>query len=353
MTAYSIELLIIFALGLLMRKHKDDPTVKKAVCTIIALSWIFLSGMRHLVVGADTISYKNIFERALMIPWKEALVNLYRIPLELTQGKDPGYVIIEKLFQLFSDDYRIYLIFIAIVIVSTLMIWIYKYSNDIIVSSIIFLCLFFSFYCTTGIRQSLATVLVTFLGYKFIKERKPLKYTLMCIAGSFIHRSALFMIPFYLFSKKKITGRYILVVIFAVPIIFLLNGPIVASLALFTNYTDYMNYGGEATAWIFFVMMILIFIVALWKKEEIYEIRKDATFFYNSIIYALLCTPLIFENPSVMRVVQYFSLYLIILIPDIIKAFEPRERHIAYFVSMFVLIFLFFNSTQPYYFFWQ
>jgi len=353
MTAYSIELLIIFALGLLMRKYNDNKLAKKSVCVFIALSWIFLSGLRHIVVGADTANYKRIFENAMTIPWKDAIKNLYRIPFELIEGKDPGYVIFEKLFQIFSHNYQIYLIFIAVIIVTFLMIWIYKYSNDIIVSSVIFFCLFFSFYLTTGIRQSLATVPVVFIGYKYIKEKKFFKFILLCMLGSILHRSALFMIPFYFLSKKKITWKYLLVVIFATPLIFLLRNPIVSSVASFTSYTDYLEYSGNANAWMFFSMMIMIFIVLIWKKDDIFEIRKDATFFYNAMIFALLCTPLVFANPNMMRVVQYFSLYLIILIPDIIKSFNPRERHIAYFVSMFVLIALFLSSTQPYYFFWE
>lgn len=362
MTAYSIELLIIFALGLLMRKYKDNKLAKKSVCIFIAMSWIFISGLRHISIGPDTANYKRIFENALHIGWNDAIKNLFTVPLNfilknITQSlnnmRDPGYVIFEKVFQIFSDNYQIYLVFVATIIVGTLMIWIYKYSNDIIVSSIIFFCLFFSFYCTTGIRQSLATIPVVFIGYKYIKEKKPVKFTLLCLLGSLLHRSALFMIPFYLFSKKQITWKYLLVVIFATPVIFLLKDTIVSSVASFTSYTDYLKYSGNANAWMFFSMMIMIFIVLMWKKDDIFEIRKDATFFYNAMIFALLCTPLVFANPNMMRVVQYFSLYLIILVPDIIKSFNPRERHIAYFVAMFVLIAMFLSSTQPYYFFWE
>ena len=104
----------------------------------------------------------------------------------------------------------------------------------------------------------------------------------MCVLGSFLHRSALFMIPIYFISQKKITVRYLLCVIFALPMVFLLKSPIVSLLNVTTLYTQYGEYSGDKNAWLFFLMMILIFVIILWKINELHDIRKDAPFFIAS-----------------------------------------------------------------------
>jgi hypothetical protein len=82
--------------------------------------------------------------------------------------------------------------------------------------------------------------------------------------------------------------------------------------------------------------------------------KPDATAWYNAMLLALLLTPLVFAQPVAMRVVQYFSLFLILLIPAVVTSFEDKYlRALAYLVAGAFLLFLFARVNLEYLFFWQ
>ena len=57
--------LINIALIIFWRLHYNQNRVadsRKNYCTIVAIQWILISGLRGLDVGADTYAYYNVFE---------------------------------------------------------------------------------------------------------------------------------------------------------------------------------------------------------------------------------------------------------------------------------------------------
>ena len=57
--------------------------------------------------------------------------------------------------------------------------------------------LFYAFYSVTGHRQTLATALIVFVGYKYIKEKKLLKFLVIAFIVFMLHKSSLVFIPYY------------------------------------------------------------------------------------------------------------------------------------------------------------
>ena len=66
-----------------------------------------------------------------------------------------------------------------------------------------------------------------------------------------------------------------------------------------------------------------------------------------------LFLPAVFVNPALMRVVQYFTLYIMLMIPEIVCSIEKKYRSMAYTAMTLVLLIAsnLFNSS--YQFFWQ
>lgn len=60
-----------------------------------------------------------------------------------------------KFFQIFSTDYQLFLVFIAIVFFVPMGILIYKYSEAPYLSYVLFSSLFYSFFAITGHRQTI------------------------------------------------------------------------------------------------------------------------------------------------------------------------------------------------------
>lgn len=354
MIIYVINILLIILWGIVLLGISNKKN-KKLFCIIATFQWIILSGLRHISVGADTYSYKvNFFDPIEFISWEKLITDFYNIIFLGFPGKDPGYPILEKIFHIFSNNYQYFLLFIAIVFTVPMGRIIYKYSKEPCLSFIIYSCLFYSFFAITGHRQTIVTGIAVFLGYELIKKRKFWKFLFIVLLMSTIHKSVICLIPFYFISPKKITKKYSIFMLSCFIIIFIFKNKIMEILGMIMGYEDYINQFEGAGTWNFTFIFIVIIIVALYKLPIIMnEENLDITIWYNATFIALIFIPLTFVDPNAMRVVQYFSVFIMLLIPEIIKSFNSKERGMIYFTAVSLIIVLFVRQNPQYLFFWQ
>ncbi|WP_071120031.1 EpsG family protein [Romboutsia timonensis] len=355
MSTYLINIILILSWAVVLLNNNTSKRNKKIFCIIVIIQWILISGLRHISVGADTYAYMvNRFNKTINSSWQELFTNFHNIVFLGGEGKDPGYPILEKIFQIFSDNYQLFLIFIAMVFKIPMGKFIYKYSKLPCVSFIIYSCLFYSFFSITGHRQTIAAGIALFLGYELIKERKFWKFILLIVFASTIHKSIICLIPFYFIANKKITWRYSLSMLSSFILIFIFKNKVMKSLAFFAGYENYSEQFQGAGTWTFTFIFIMVILVALWQAPKILkENNKDITIWYNAIFMALLFIPLTYVDPSAMRIVQYFSIFIMVLIPEIIKSFNIKTQPIVYYTGISLIVLLFIKGNPQYLFFWQ
>ena len=74
----------------------------------------------------------------------------------------------------------------------------------------------------------------------------------------------------------------------------------------------------------------------------------------NAIFVACIFSSLLLINQNTMRVVQYYSVFLLFLLPEIPNMFSNRRDGWIYnMIVVVVLVALFMNGNHDYYFFWQ
>jgi transmembrane protein EpsG len=354
MTAYLINIFLLLVFGVTFLGFYPSQKCKKVFCIIASLQWIILSGLRHLSIGEDTLTYKiNFFEVTKNESWENIFRNFVNIVFKGTAGKDPGYQVFEKLTQVFTSDYQVYLLIIASLFTITLSIWIYKNSTEPLISFLIYSCLFYSFYAITGHRQTIATALTVFIGYKYIKKREFWRFLIIVLVSSTIHKSSICFLPFYFIANKKITTRYIVITVSIIPLLFIFKNQIMVILGTLTGYKNYINQYEGAGTWTFTSLLFIITFIVIWKREIMLRDSPQANHFINALFMALIFVPLTFVDPSAMRVVQYYSLFLMLLVPDIIKSFDKNDQPIVYYTAITLLIVLFAKNNPQYLFFWQ
>lgn len=118
------------------------------------------------------------------------------------------------------------------------------------------------------------------------------------------------------------------------------------------GYAEYQEYAGAGT-YNFTLMMILIFIVAIILRNVALKRNSHMTLYYNALFISLLLIPVTYINPSLMRIVMYFNIFITILIPGIIESFKSKDRVLVYVVSITVLFGLYVTTLTEYKFFWQ
>ncbi|MDD5457680.1 MAG: EpsG family protein, partial [Candidatus Margulisbacteria bacterium] len=249
MTIYLINIFLIMLSGALFLYGVPERRNKKLFCILASSQWVLLSGLRHISIGPDTYSYKiHSFDVRMYQTWKELWRNFIDVLFRGAVGNDPGYYLFEKFVQIFTTNYQVYLIIIALIFTVPLGIWIYRNSSEPVISFLIYSTVFYSI-TLTAIRQTIATTLVVFLGYEFIKKRRFLPFLLLTLITFTIHKSSIFFFPFYFLANKKITKKYLFCMLACIPIMFVWGNKLLLPFAKFMKYENYLVYYEGANAW--------------------------------------------------------------------------------------------------------
>lgn len=168
----------------------------------------------------------------------------------------------------------------------------------------------------------------------------------------FIHKSCLCFLPFVFFAHKKITWRY--VGIFSIiAVAFLAFGKsLYAPFAEFIGY-DVEEFMADTSSYVLVICLLTVSAFVLYRfiKKNTDEEKFKAL--YNAALFTTAFTLLTLRNQSFMRVQQYYALFFMLLVPELVRAFNKRWQPVIYAAGVgFLILKLILN--HPYYaFFWQ
>lgn len=357
-----LQLLLMFLCFIVCKQYEswgDNERNRHKYMTFIIWVLILQSALRNLAVGSDTYSYYEDFvftyeHRTWQVIWH----NFYDVYV-LGDGKDAGYWLLMKVFSSVCPNFLAYLFFVAIIFFYPLcrMVERHLYTlNQLLMFFCVYQVMFYSFFSITGIRQTIATV-ATFYGIAFIKERKFLKFVLVLLIASFIHKSVFLFLPFYFIARLPNSRSLLLMTMCALPLIFGIARPIASFLAIYSGSDYYMMYAesemdtGGAASFLMFIVgsSILVFIAKTRRPNSIPDMVVHA------MSLALVFTPMMWVDTSLMRVIQYYSIFCLISIPLAIDNIgHSRDlQKTLYWGFMIVLIITTIRHNYEYAFFWQ
>lgn len=195
-----------------------------------------------------------------------------------------------------------------------------------------------------GIRQFTA-VTITFIGIKFILDKKYVKAIVLILIASLMHQSALLMIPFIFIVQGKAWNKKTLLFILAVI-------AVVVSVGEFTNILDsvlaetqYKNVVSDWQSWeddgthvlrvlVYAVPMILSLIGLKYIRnadDPIINLSTNMSIVSVGFYVVSMFTSGIFIG----RLPIYFSLYSYILLPwEIDNMFTKRSARLVYVMTI-------------------
>ena len=351
MAVYLINIALIL-FWRLYYTHNRGENPRKRFCTIAAVQWILISGLRGWDIGADTQQYYNLFERVKGTSWSVLLRSLFDRILGLDKEFDVGYYVLTKLFQVFSGNYQLFLITIAAFFMTLMAIWIYRNSSSPCTSYIIFSTLFYAFYAITGHRQVIATALMSFLGYELMRERKFWKFMVVSFVAFLIHKSSVVFVPLYFLFRIPVTMGYMILCAVVIVVVVALGKGLYASIALGMGFDEAMVEYAEGGAGLYATLLVLLCIVVWVLYPRIKNHRKDADLLFHINSLTLMTGLMVYQNQSFMRIQQYFSLFLMITIPEVINTIKREYRLLIYILFGAVMIlYLMYNNPQYQFFF--
>ncbi|ACD53091.1 hypothetical protein ST12_15145 [Clostridium botulinum] len=361
MAIYIINIISLFFIGGLLFKCSFNEVqintrIAKKIVTVyfIVVFGLFLA-LRNKSVGPDTLLYCNIFKE---------IGNGWGISEYF--NKFPGYALYNTVVAFWwGNSEQVIIFFNAIITISIIAIISYKISDNLVMT--LFYYIGFSFYPATFniARQSMSVALSLIMYYFLVKEKRIKALFIMLLAIS-IHNSAIVLVVIYiLYIFRHKFNRKILV--YGVGI-----GGILATcyekiilffIKIFPSYSGYIGENGVMVVEhsngnriiIAFILIMVIFYALL-------KLRGDNT--DKEIIFMMIMTEIaifmmfVFINNVIMfRLVDYFLIYIIYLIPNLLEKYEKRQFKIwIYLPSILIMGFsscMAFSRLLPYKFFWQ
>lgn len=333
-----------------------SQSTRKRVCIIGSVGWIILSGLRHYSIGDDTQSYGVRFESGSSSSWNDLFENLYEKYILGVEHKDPGFFILQKFVSVFTKEYQVFLILIAVLFFVSMGVVIYKFSRNPYVSYVLFSTLFYSFFAITGNRQTIATAIALFLGYFLIKKRKFIPFVITVLLASTIHASAVAIMPFYFISRIKINKGTLVGYIAAIILAFMFRYQLLDILKFMAGYDSYTDDETAAAGTFIYLLLAIGLFVIVFHKRLLETNTEVVNVSINAVLVACAFSSLLLINPAFMRVVQYYSLFLLFLLPEMVKILPKKNDQkilTMIIVGMLIGLFVVTGANVTYKFFWQ
>jgi transmembrane protein EpsG len=129
-----------------------------------------------------------------------------------------------------------------------------------------------------------------------------------------------------------------------------------ASLSFSDLYMMYAESTYKSGTYTFTALILLIAFFGWIFMKPVLEANPGSFRYFNAMAIAIVLTPLTWVDPSLMRVVQYFSVFMLVLIPAIVNAvitYPVALRTWTYAIMIAALIYLIAKVGLDYKFMWQ
>ena len=349
MNYYVANLLIIIIIYLICCACTKSKKRRQKIFFFVAFIQLFLFlGLRRIDVGVDLQNYIPFLKRVIEFNYKELF----------TIGFEPGYNMYCSIIMGIFKNEQIFLIITAAITLFGAGYFIYKNSKNYFFSIFIYVTFQFYIFLFSGLRQAIA-ISILLLSTKFIKERKVIKFVILVLLAGMFHKSAFIFLPAYFIAYKKITTKYIVTIIGIGVMLFLLREHVMIFVTryLYTGYDTLDNQGG---GYGLLLLLLILFMAAFYFKKNTLEIDGTNIIWYNYSIIAILIQMLASIEGNVARLTMYYSISMVILIPNVLEAIKPKEISYVGKIILTVLLFVFLlngvqseNAYMPYKFFWQ
>ena len=315
---------------------------------VIFVLW-FLTAFRSEWMGNDTRTYIWFFQL-----FDEG-------GLDFNSRIEIGYQMLNILVSKISHNPYFFLGFVATICYVGAGIYIYKYSDNLVFSTVLLFPIAFSLY-TNILRQALAAVICLYV-YQAIKNKRfGLSILLILLASSF-HISALLM--FVLFFHRLIPKKpFVVIPLTAIFIALSLSGIMDNILpTLLGDYGGYYESEELTSGWLsisyYTVRAIVFYGIAFLSYEK--KIKE------NSLVLSLFTMLLVtisfgFSINVFTRATNYFMLISMVELPNAIHRGGLKHKKILMFLLGFIMVLYFlvtliirpeWNNLYPYQFNWQ
>lgn len=361
MWIYILQLVLIclYALIFLAPKRKH----KKIFMVLTFLTLVVVAALRKYTVGYDNTQYMIAYTKASDIENVNDFANL---------RYEYGFTFLLYILNKITDNYQILFILTSIFINYSVMRFIYKKSNNPLVSVLLYVLLNFYFFYTSAMRQAIAIAIIL-LGLDHIEKKEFKKFIPYLIFACLFHMSSLLALLFIPLRKNNYSKKFIYFMIAGYIIAFIFGREIYSVLMNFSDklysygYSKFAETNYFGALFKFFVSFLFFILPLQWLRrhnDSVFQNKEDKLNFYVGILAVANLFALLTMKVGIFdRFLPFFTIFTIAWLPNVVSLMNsPKRRFVVYSVSMAIafaywLIICLFRpewlSMIPYKFFWQ
>lgn len=308
-----------------VKSTRSLHAVPRGIFMFAAFAVLFLVAGLRVNVGSDYESYVFWF---------------HRIADGATAYFEPGFVLLNKLISIFTNDAQ--WLFIASSFITLMLIFtaIRKYSVNPALSVFLYSALSFFFYSFNATRQFIAVGII-FLAYGALIDRKWLKYMLYVLLACMFHKTALFMAFIYLVVNAKLTKiQYIGLAILASVSIIFRDSLLTLMTNIYPMYKDNEEYLYKISfsEILITTAVICLAVMLVYLKKNTMSLKNVNDRIYLNLVFLILLlhTGLAWV-PAINRISLYLDISLILIIPVLLSKIKRKQW--SYFFTILTMIF--------------
>ena len=317
-------------------------------CVLLALE----SGLRHISVGPDTDTYYRLFSDTCSDSWINLLAGFVSDNSEI---RDPAFAVLEKAFYTIIPSWQLFLMAIAFLYFYSLGRLFNKYipSIDGVVFAFVLYLALFHIVALSGIRQQI-TMALSMLIIPWINEKDWKKVIPIIALGVVIHISMLFvafLIPLMYVSRSNVKVFFAIAIIL-IPVMAMNARPIVAYMASFSGneyYSQYAEKINDANPIVYVALCSIISVFQMMYVKYLLN-NQNYSFLVPTCILMTLFVPLIFLDGAMIRIGQYFTIYMMVSLPIIFQ--QINSGRVIQLGAILFLSYMVSKSSLEYTFFW-
>jgi|GEM_PF-1658533 len=308
--------------GVIRKTNRIGKLAIAAVCVVL----ILIGGLRKNV-GSDFGVYWNFFRGYGSFP---GYMNMSL--WDTFQADEGGFWAIATVVGWFTKDEQVVFFVCQAIIVLCIVPTLAKYSNNLSLSVFLYLATFDYFSSFNGVRQWVAAAIV-FASLPLLKERKMIRYFLLCLFAYTFHNTAILMIPVGLFVLTKPTSKWNILGLTAVGFLFFFFPSTFESILggiVEDKYTQFIDMEGDGGVNVLRILVAAVPVVLTRVfYRRLYEGEEDKKFLDVLINLSTVNFVFLFvatRGTYFARMGMYVSVSNCLLIPYLLRVFKKESR---------------------------
>lgn len=352
MTVYLLNLFSIPCYALLFQYVvRSDRKRSLLLCCIVGFQLFLTAALRAVTVGGDLENYIPAFTYISRLSWSEVL----RYPWE------SGYVLLNKLLSVITNNERILLVVTSFIIVFGYIRFIQANSKVVWLS--LFIWVGFGYYIgsLSMLRQSIAIVCIL-NSIQYLEKTNFKKFCLWVIIASLFHLTAIVFFLAYPLCRFKVSIGYFASILIVSFLFSVFAGRFLIFYLIDKYYSAYEGNVVSGEGYNMLLLMLAITCGGLLVHKYKHITDKKMNIFYHLMMLTCCLQLLSIQFSLFARIVLYFQISIVVFIPNVLSYIKNKETvfwskvFVCGLVTCYLIcIYLANNSSGilPYYFFWE